>query len=1247
MRFWREITMAVTAVLLSSALVAQPCKPSVNLGSSISFCSGNSIQLNAYNANSTYLWSTGATSSSITVTQSGFYWVRVTNSCGTASDSINITASNPIIFSLGADRKVCSGNPQTLTVPFQQGTNYSWSTGSSSNTITVSQSGTYYVSATNACGTYRDTVTLTFENPPNISLGGSILECVDSTVTLYSGNGTGVRQWSTGSTADSITVSSPGSYWLRITNSCGSFYDTVTVNFLTNYELIVPDTVELCKGGNVNLITTVNGTYNWSNGSSNQTTSVTAAGTYTLQVTNNCGTLSDTVVVVEVPEPTVNLGPDTTICAGNGLTLNANNPQWPVLWSNGSSSQSITVTQSGTYWLRVDNGCKYFYDTVNVTVTPLPAISLNDTVRYCPGSPVTLDAGNFGPTTTYAWSNGGTGQFQSFGSPGPQSVIVTNACASDTFNFYLLADSVRNISLGPDTVFSCDAQYIINLSGVNAGDSIVWSNGATQASTISINNSGLYSVQVFNNCGTFTDSVNVTLIRKPSPIAKDTFNLCPNASSVRVAAPLRSNTSYLWSTGDTLNFINATTPGSYSVVMHNMCDTVYDTVYVQALNSLSISAGPDQSFCQGGSVTIAATGFAGASSFSWSDGSTDSVRTITTPGTYIATATNGCGSVSDTVVITRLGLPYSPLKDTAVCAGSSMILNAAHSRNSGYFWSTGDTTSSIQISNPGTYWVRLGNQCDTITDTINVLQNQPLGVVNLGRDTIFCSGTLMLDAGYHPNAFYYWQNGSSGQYFNVTSSGTYFVRVQSSCGIKYDTINVLITGPPRLVLGNSVQYCSNNVLTLNAQNPGSSYLWSTGDTTQTITVTNPGPYWVRVTNGCGSISDTVLAQMESPPLDLNLGNDTTICAGDTLWLNTKYPNISSLWQDGSRDHRLAVTAAGLYHVKLTNSCGNFYDSIYVKVRSTAPSFDLGPDTSYCAIGGNVTIGTDSVATSYLWSTGDTSAKITVSQSGMYRLTTTDFCGYQYTDSIYVGAHYPVELDFGNDTTICPNTYLILETGVTAHDVVWQDGFIGPDRYIIEEGIYWATVKNSCGVFTDTIEVSFKEEPDLAYKRMPLCEDDSVFIDVQEFMKESRIKPEDFDVYWDDGSRKLQRYFSGDGSIRLVFEDYCNRYTQTFDFDTELCVCPVFIAKAFSPNNDGLNDKFTIGGACEFTNFHLEIYTRWGDKVFESYDPENEWDGTNHGTPVPTGTYSYFITYGWSELEMDHAKERRGTVTIIR
>lgn len=1236
-----------SAILLSSALVAQPCKPTVNLGSSISFCSGNSIQLNAFNANSTYLWSTGATSPSITATQSGTYWVRVTNSCGSTTDSINITASNPLFFSLGANRKVCVGNPVTLTVPFQQGTTYSWSTGSSSNTINVNRSGTYYVAATNACGTYRDTVQLTFEAPANINLGGSILECVDSTVTLRSGASTGIRQWSNGSTADSIVVSSPGNYWLRITNSCGSFYDTVSVNFLTNYELIIPDTVELCKGGNVNLITTVTGSYLWSNGSSNQTTSVSAAGTYTLQVTNNCGTLSDTVVVVEVPEPSVNLGADTTICAGNAVVLNANNLQWPVLWSTGSTAQTISVSQTGTYWVRVNNGCKYFYDTINVSVTPIPAINLNDTVRYCPGSPVTLDAGSFGPGTSYQWSNGGNSQTQTFGSPGQQSVIVSNACATDTFVFHLIPDSVRNVSLGPDTVFSCDAQYVVNLSGVNAGDSIVWSNGATQTSTININNSGVYSVQVFNNCGSYTDTVNVMLIRKPNGIAKDTFLLCSNTSSVRITAPMRSNTHYLWSTGDTLNYINATSAGAYSVIMRNLCDTVYDSVYVKAVNPLSISAGPDQSFCQGGSVIISASGLSGAHSFSWNDGNTDTVRTISTPGTYIATATNGCGSVSDTVVITRLGLPFSPLKDTAVCAGSSMILNASHPRNNGYLWNTGDTTASIQITNPGTYWVSIGNQCDTITDTVHVLQNQPLGTVNLGNDTIFCAGTLMLDAGFHPDAFYYWQNGSSSQYFNVTTSGTYFVRVQNSCGVKHDTINVLITGPPRLVLGNSVQYCSNNVLTLNAQNPGSTYLWSTGDTSQTITVNAPGPYWVQVTNNCGSISDTVIAQMESPPVDLDLGNDTTICSGDTLTLNTGYPNISSLWQDGSRDHRLLVTTAGLYHVKLTNSCGNFFDSIYVKVRNQSPGFDLGDDTSYCAIGGSITIGTDSSATAYAWNTGDTTAKISVSQPGIYSLTTTDFCGYQFTDSLYVDAHYPVALDLGEDTMMCPNSTLVIESGVSAHSVVWHDGFIGPDRYIIEAGIYSATVKNSCGVFTDTIVVYFKDEPHLPYKRLPLCEDDSVFVDASKFIKDSRFDFDDYDIYWDDGSREMQRYFTGDGSARLIFEDYCNRYTQTFDFDTELCICPVFIAKAFSPNNDGLNDSFTIGGACEFTNFHLKIYNRWGDKVFESFDPDKEWDGTNHGSPVPTGTYSYFVTYGWSELEMDHAKERRGTVTIIR
>ena len=126
-------------------------------------------------------------------------------------------------------------------------------------------------------------------------------------------------------------------------------------------------------------------------------------------------------------------------------------------------------------------------------------------------------------------------------------------------------------------------------------------------------------------------------------------------------------------------------------------------------------------------------------------------------------------------------------------------------------------------------------------------------VVNLGNDTIICSGTtLTLDAG-NPGLTFLWNDNSTNQTLAVTSSGIYSVTVTDSTCSTTDSIEVTVQASPLVDLGNDTAFCDGTTLTLDAGNVGSEFLWNDNSTNQTLDVTTPGVYSVMVTEyGCAA-----------------------------------------------------------------------------------------------------------------------------------------------------------------------------------------------------------------------------------------------------------------------------------------------------------------------------------------------------------------------------------------------------------
>lgn len=296
---------------------------------------------------------------------------------------------------------------------------------------------------------------------------------------------------------------------------------------------------------------------------------------------------------------------------------------------------------------------------------------------------------------------------------------------------------------------------------------------------------------------------------------------------------------------------------------YNLNSLGSNDVFIEKLCQIEIPAltGPSQ-FCQGDSITLIAT--EGYYSYLWSNGDTTQSIIVKSPNNYKVTVTNisGCDAVSATKTISVLPLPnatITPSGPTTFCQGKLVKLTA--NTSSSYLWSNGASTKEITVGNPGDYTLIVTNingcSSQPVSITINV---NPLPDVQINPEgsSIFCQGdSVELTAS--PTGLYFWSNGSFSPSITVFSTGNYIVTVTDGNGCSStNSSSVTVNSLPVV----NIESYQDTILT--ASGTGSIFLWSTGDTTQSIIVNSMGLYSVTVTNNDScTASDTFLVTFSS------------------------------------------------------------------------------------------------------------------------------------------------------------------------------------------------------------------------------------------------------------------------------------------------------------------------------------------------------------------------------------------------
>ncbi len=378
-------------------------------------------------------------------------------------------------------------------------------------------------------------------------------------------------------------------------------------------------------------------------------------------------------------------------------------------------------------------------------------------------------------------------------------------------------------------------------------------------------------------------------------------------------------------------------------------DSIFTSTYtiIEKVQAPVVNLGGPTGIICNGSSKILDAGNPG-STYRWTKDNVQiaTTRTVTATqaGKYKVVVTNRGGvSAADSIQLSVAPAINLSLSDRNLCAGSSITLDAGNA-GSTYLWSTGATTQTIQVTTAGVYSVKVTNSggCEA-RDTL-LVTNVPLPVVNLGTNISACIGTVVtLDAG-NPGATYLWNTGATTRTIQVNADGVYFVKVTQNSCFASDTIQVTYNAVPIVDLGNNFEICLSDTVTLDAGNIGSTYLWNTGQTTQTINVNIAGTYSVVVTNAnaCSSTDEIVITNKALPIASFTTQN---ISGLNFQFEAIQQVNHNYLWNFGDPNSasntsnlfnpKHEFSNAGTYIVKLTVSnavtgCKNtFLDTIQV------------------------------------------------------------------------------------------------------------------------------------------------------------------------------------------------------------------------------------------------------------------------------------------------------------------------------
>jgi hypothetical protein len=848
--------------------------------------------------------------------------------------------------------------------------------------------------------------------------------------------------------------------------------------------------------------------------------SASTPNTYTVTYTTpgTCTGSSDEIVTINAlpAAPTVLTSGSTIFCAGGSVDLTSSQASGNV-WSNTATTQTINVTGTGTYSVTYTdgNGCSSTSANTAVTVNTLPAvptISADGPTSFCTGGSVNLTSSQ---ASGNVWSNTATTQTINVSGTGSFSVMYTdgNGCSATSAATAVTLNAnpaAPTISAGGPTTFCAGGS--VNLTSSQASGN-VWSTAET-AQTINATGTGNYSVTYTDGNGCSATSANTVVTVNANPAVPTISAGGPTTFCAGGAVTLTSSqgSGNVWSTASTSNNIIVLTGGPYSVTYTdvNGCSATsgVTNVTVNPAPVIAIGTVLDPSACATATGSIQITG-SGTGVVSWTGTASGNSGSVSLPytiaglaaGSYNVTFDDGCGSNMLNQSLTDPTPPAAPVitagGPTTFCAGGNVTLTSSY--GSGNTWSTTETTGAINVNMTGTYSVTYtdGSGCSSSSAPINVTVNASPAIPTVSPDgpTTFCSGgSVNLSSSQATGNV--WSTAATTQIINVTTAGPYSVTYTDGNGCSSTSAATIITvnvtpSAPVISASGPLTFCAGGSVDLTSSQ-ASGNVWSTAETTQTITASTTGAYSVIYTagNGCSATSAVTSITVNPIPV-ISIGGVTnpSACATATGSIQVSGTGIGVVsWTGAASGTSGSVTlpftipnlGAGPYNVTFEQSgCTSvaITPTLLDPTPPAIPNVVASGATTFCA-GGSVDL-TSSYASGNVWSNTGTTQSITVNISGVYAVTYTDGSGCTSTSapiSITVNANPVAPIVTANGPiTFCDGGSVDLTSDQTT-GIVWSSIETTATISVAASGTFDVTYTDGNGCFATSAQTIVTVNP---------------------------------------------------------------------------------------------------------------------------------------------------------------------------
>ena len=1235
--------------------VAMQASSSVN--NIVCYGDGNgSININTTGGNAPYLynWSDGANTADRMGLAPGGYSVTVTDASGcTATVSTNITQPAQALKALTNVNNVScyAGSNGSITVTVTGGTPpyaFKWNGGSTQQNQFNLVAGTYTVSVTDAnqCTTAKQSIVV---EPTAIaaSLTASSVSCYNGNNGAISASVTGgvapyAYNWGAGLSSQNISHLTTGNYTVSLTDANGCSTTATAAVTGPQAAVTVSPIVRnvICFGGNTGSIqmNAAGGTapyvYNWTGGGNAQSRSNLPAGTYTVSVSDNSG--CSTVASATVNQPSAALTATVTTgnvnCYGNN-TGHANvvaaggTQPYNFTWNSGQTGSQIQNLTAASYAVSVidANGCS----VISSGSVAQPAAALNNTIA---STPVKCFGGNTGSINltvnggsspyTYAWSNGSNLQDIANLSAGSYHVTITDNKGCSAMASAVITQPIGAIAVSlAATNVSChlgnNGAITTTVNGGTAPYNYNWGGGITSANRGNLA-AGNYSLTVTdaNSC----TAVSTAAITQPStainidPAITNVSCFGGGNGSIHMSVSGGSPAyNYTWSAGQTTQSVSNLTAGIYHVTVtdsHGCTTTISEAIsQPQAALVASANAAAEVSCFGGanGSILVSVTGGTSPYRYQWNDGVTSENRNNVAAGNYHVTVTDSRGcSAMNTINITQ---------PSAVLAVTPHVLNAGC-----YGAATGSIT--LQVS----------------------------------------GGT--------PAYVYNWGNGVTTQSRNGLAAGAYSVTVTDSKGCLAST-SVSITQPlTGIHVANTISTVScfggdNGSVTLNTTGGAGpySYHWGSGLTMANRSNLSAGNYQLTITdaNGCTIADDVVITAPAAIALVSSETNPT--CFGTqngavSVTATGGTPAYRYNWSNGSTAAQMHSLGAGSFTVTVTDLNGCTASAANIVLTDPA-QINAGIQVVSGSCAGENTGQLLASATGgsspyqYQWSMNKYTAGVNNLGAGTYTVTVTDAHLCSQTANALISVLPGVS---GNGLAAplpCKNAkgeiLLYVTSGTGPYTFKWSDGDTTQDLYHVHPGTYGVTVHDANGCSFDTTFTI-----------------DNLNTFSVNALGGGTIKLGSSIEVSATSTGSNQTVFNWSPGSTLSCTTCANSMAQPAEttlytvvgVDTNGCVASdtvsvyvnedytVFVPNAFSPNGDGNNDYFQMfGNLAGIHSIEIKIFNRWGEKVFESENPDFKWDGTYKGVLQNPCVFVYEMKIVFQDGHSDEL--RKGSITLVR